>query len=92
MTVLELNPPTRERDDAGYVSMAVSLDERLVAGSERRRRYLEALRMRSRNNPAPLTLPVRPVIGRGQSESAPAEVKAIVPAYDRPRRRRLRST
>lgn len=89
MTVLELDPPLCRREGAEYVSMTVRRDERLVAGTEQRRRYLEVLRAQSRSQPAPLALPVRPVIGRGQVESAPEEVKAIVPAYNRPRRRRL---
>jgi hypothetical protein len=88
MTVLELDRPVLTRDDSGYVSMTPRHDQRFFAGAEQRRKYLEALRAKIRNNPARLDLPVHPVIGRGQTESAPAEIKAIVPSYNRARRQR----
>jgi hypothetical protein len=88
VTVLELDRPVSAQGDSEYVSMTPLRDERFIAGAEQRRLYLQALRARIRNNPAPLELPVEPVIGRGQTEVAPDEVKAIVPAYNRSRRHR----
>ena len=91
MTVLEMIDAelTPLIADDQYVAMAGWQDDELSrAGSETRRRYLEALRAHARQNPPPIVFPVRPVIGRGQTEKAPEEISAIVPPYNRPRRLR----
>jgi hypothetical protein len=87
VTVLELSPKPRVADD-DYVSMSGAVADMLDPISELRRRYLEALLERSRRRPPPLALPFRPVVGRGQFEVVPEDVRALLPPYSRPRRRR----
>jgi hypothetical protein len=90
VTVLEIEAEvTSLISDDQYVAMTSWQDDELSRpGSETRRRYLEALRAHARKNPPPIAFPVRPVIGRGQTEKAPEEISAIVPPYNRPRRHR----
>lgn len=92
VTVLDLpRVNTRVRADDEYVSMNPrprrSGRTILEANAKRRQQYLEALREHVRENASQLALPVAPVIGRGQFESVPDDIRANVPPNTRTRRR-----